>query len=77
MEPASILDDLDALPRSDLATSAADEIAASLAASREALKSTRSSDGGYRWSSTTIVRTINDLCGATLEPFEVESSPQT
>ena len=77
MEPVSILDDLDALLRSDLATSAADEIAASLAASREALNSTRSSDGGYRWSSTTIVGTINDLCGATLEPFEFESSPQS
>ncbi len=77
MEPVSILDDLDALLRSDLATSAADEIAAALAASREALNSTRSSDGGYRWSSTTIVRTVNDFCDVTLEPFEFESSPQT
>jgi len=77
MEPASLLDDLDALPRSDIATTTADQIAASLAASREALNSTRNSDGGYRWSSTSIVQMINDLCGTTFEPFEVELSVQT
>ena len=77
LEPTALLDGLESVPTSDMSTAIVEKINSALAQSRLELEVGSDSDGGYEWSTTSLVNTINETCGTNLESVEVAVSPQT
>ncbi len=77
LEPTSLLDGLESVPTDDMPTAIVEKINSALAQSRLELEVGSDSDGGYEWSTTSLVNTINEICGTDLESVGVAESPQT
>ena len=77
LEPTSLLDGLESVPTTDMSTAIVEKINSALAQSRLELEVGSDSYGGYEWSTTSLVNTINETCGTNLESVEVAESPQT
>ena len=60
-----------------MSTAIVEKINGALAQSRLELEVGSDSDGGYEWSTTSLVNAINEICGTNLESVEVAASPQT
>jgi len=77
LEPTSLLDGLESVPTTDMSNAIVQEINIALAESRLDLEVGSDSDGGYEWSTASLVNTINEICSTDLESVEVAASPQT
>lgn len=77
LQPTSLLDGLESVPTNGMSTAIVEKINIALAESRLELEVGSDSDGGYEWSTTSLVNTINEICGTNLESVEVAESPQT
>lgn len=60
-----------------MSTAIVEKVQSALAQSRLELEVGSDVDGGYEWSTASLVDTINEICGTDLESDEVAESPQT
>ena len=77
LEPTSLLDGLESVLTTDMSNAIVEKINSALAQSRLEREVGSDSDGGYEWSTASLVNTINEICGTNLESVEVAASPQT